>query len=113
MRHENQSGIVNHFKDWIDDLRLATALLTRVPMPHPDVALPAGLARAQRAFPLIGALIGLFVGIVDLSLLAMGVPPLAAAALALGASAALEAFDHARQPARHLRRDRSAGLLFG
>lgn len=87
--HENQSGIVDHFKDWIDDLRLAAALLTRVPMPHPNVAAPVGLARAQRAFPLIGALIGLFVGLVDLSLLAMGVPPLAAAALALGAGAAL------------------------
>jgi adenosylcobinamide-GDP ribazoletransferase len=89
MQHENQSGIVDHFKHWVDDLCLATALLTRVPMPHPDVAVPAGLARAQRAFPLIGALVGLFVGLVDLSLLAMGVPPLAAAALALGASAAL------------------------
>lgn len=89
MRQENQSTIVDHCKDWIDDLRLATALLTRVPMPHPDGAIPAGLARAQRAFPLVGAMIGLAVGLVDLSLLAMGIPPLAAAALALGASAAL------------------------
>lgn len=89
MRHENQSTIVDHFKDWIDDLRLATALLTRVPMPHPDGAMPAGLARAQRAFPLVGAMIGLVVGLVDLSLLGMGIPPLAAAALTLGASAAL------------------------
>jgi adenosylcobinamide-GDP ribazoletransferase len=89
MRQENQSMIFRHFKEWIDDLRLATALLTRVPMPHPDGAMPAGLARAQRAFPLVGAMIGLVVGLVGLSLLAMGIPPLAAAALALGASAAL------------------------
>src|SRR5260370_9268250 len=89
MQHENQSTIVDHFKDWSDDLRLATGLLTRVPMPHPDGAMPAGLARAQRAFPLVGAVIGLVVGLVDLSLLAIGIPPLAAAALALGASAAL------------------------
>jgi adenosylcobinamide-GDP ribazoletransferase len=89
MRDENQSTIVDHFKDWIDDLRLATALLTRAPMPHPDAAMPAGLARAQRAFPLIGALIGLFVGLVDLSLLSIGIPLPTAAALALGASAAL------------------------
>jgi adenosylcobinamide-GDP ribazoletransferase len=81
--------IVDHFKQWIDDLRLATALLTRVPMPHPDAAMPAALARAQRAFPLVGAMIGLIVGLIDLSLLAMGIPVLAAAALALGASAAL------------------------
>lgn len=81
--------ISDHFKDWIDDLRLATALLTRVPMPHQDRAMSAGLGRAQRAFPLVGAMIGVVVGLVDLSLLAIGVPALAAAALALGASAAL------------------------
>ncbi len=81
--------IVGHVKDWIDDLRLAAALLTRVPMPHPDGAMPAGLARAQRAFPLVGAMIGLVVGIVDQCLLAIGIPSATAAALALGASAAL------------------------
>lgn len=81
--------ISDHFKDWIDDLRLATALLTRVPMPHRDQAMSAGLGRAQRAFPLVGAMIGVAVGLVDLSLLAIGIPALAAAALALGASAAL------------------------
>jgi adenosylcobinamide-GDP ribazoletransferase len=89
MRHENLSTIVDQFYHWVDDLRLATGLLTRVPMPHPDGAMPAGLARAQRAFPLVGALIGLIVGLVDRSLLAIGIPPLAAAALALGASAML------------------------
>jgi adenosylcobinamide-GDP ribazoletransferase len=94
MGYENHLKIVDHFKDWIDDLRLATALLTRVPMPHPDGAVPAGLARAQRAFPLVGAMIGVVVGIVDLSLLAISIPPLAAAALALGASAALTGAMH-------------------
>jgi adenosylcobinamide-GDP ribazoletransferase len=89
MRDENESTIADRFKGWIDDLRLATALLTRVPMPHPDGARPEDPARAQRAFPLVGAMIGLFVGLVDLSLLKMGIPALAAAALALGASAAL------------------------
>ena len=89
MWQENQSTISDHCKDWIDDLRVATALLTRVPIPHPDGARPEDMARAQRAFPLVGAMIGLFVGLVDLSLLKMGVPALAAAALALGAGAAL------------------------
>jgi adenosylcobinamide-GDP ribazoletransferase len=86
---EMMARAIDHLKDWIDDLRLATALLTRVPMPYPDGAKPADLARAQRAFPLVGALIGAVVGLVDLSLLAMGIPPLAASALALGAGAAL------------------------
>jgi len=81
--------LASHLRDWIDDLRIAASLLTRVPMPHPDGAVPAGLTRAQRAFPLVGALIGLAVGVVDIILLKLGVPALAAAALALGASAAL------------------------
>lgn len=89
MGSENQSKIVGQFRDWIDDVSLAIGLLTRVPMPHPANAVPDGLARAQRAFPLVGALIGLVVGLVDRGLLAMNVPSLAAAALALGASAAL------------------------
>ncbi|SDT05141.1 adenosylcobinamide-GDP ribazoletransferase [Bradyrhizobium canariense] len=89
MRDENQSTAADHFRDWIDDLRLAVALLTRVPMPQPEGTKPEGLARAQRAFPLVGAMIGLAVGLVDRAMLKMGIPPLAAAALAIGAGAAL------------------------
>jgi adenosylcobinamide-GDP ribazoletransferase len=89
MKPINRSAIIEHLKNWIDDLCLAAALLTRLPMPHPAGAMPDGLARAQRAFPLVGAVIGLVVALVDRSLLAMGVPSLVAAALALGASAAL------------------------
>ena len=89
MGDEHQSTMSGHVRDWIDDISLAVGLLTRVPMPHPVSATPDGLARAQRAFPLVGALIGLIVGLVDRCLLATGVPALAAAALALGASAAL------------------------
>jgi adenosylcobinamide-GDP ribazoletransferase len=89
MGDENRSAMPGHVRDWIDDISLAIGLLTRVPMPHPVRAAPDGLARAQRAFPLVGALIGLVVGLVDRCLLAIDVPALAAAALALGASAAL------------------------
>ena len=89
MHDENQSTLAQHLKDWIEDISLATALLTRVPMPHPDGAAPQGLARAQRAFPLVGGMIGLLIGLADLLLLKFGIPALAAAALALGAGAAL------------------------
>jgi adenosylcobinamide-GDP ribazoletransferase len=85
----NRSKIADGLRGWVGDVGIAVSLLTRVPMPHPDGAMPAGLARAQRAFPLVGAMIGVAVGLVDRFLLAMGVPALAAAALALGASAAL------------------------
>ncbi|WP_213772890.1 adenosylcobinamide-GDP ribazoletransferase [Bradyrhizobium sp. dw_78] len=89
MRDDHRSTVIDQLRDWIDDLRLATALLTRVPMPHPGGARPEGLARAQRAFPLVGAVIGLAVGLADRAMLGMGIPPLCSAALALGAGAAL------------------------
>jgi adenosylcobinamide-GDP ribazoletransferase len=75
--------------DWLDDLRTAVAFLTRLPMPHPTEPMPANFIRAQRMFPIVGAAIGGAVGLVCLGMRMMGVPDLAAAALALGASAIL------------------------
>jgi adenosylcobinamide-GDP ribazoletransferase len=76
-------------KDWLDDLCGAVAFLTRVPMPHPHGATPPNFARVHRAFPLVGAAIGVVIGIVYLGLLTLGLPSLGAAALALGAGAVL------------------------
>ena len=87
MTYRLPPAVTQHLRDWFDDLRVATALLTRVPMPHPDGAVPPTLGRAQRVFPIVGALIGCAIGLFDLVLLRNGVPPLAAAALALGAGA--------------------------
>jgi adenosylcobinamide-GDP ribazoletransferase len=75
--------------DWLDDLRTAVAFLTRLPVPHPTEPMPANFIRAQRMFPIVGAAIGGAVGLVCLGMRMMGVPDLAAAALALGASAIL------------------------
>ena len=75
--------------EWLDDFRTATAFLTRLPMPHPQGATPENFVRAHRMFPLVGALIGTAVGLLCLALRAIGVPDLAAAALALGGSAVL------------------------
>jgi len=75
--------------DWLDDLRTAVAFLTRLPMPHPQGAMPQNFVRAHRMFPLVGAAIGAAVGLVCLALRGFGLPELAAAALALGASALL------------------------
>ena len=73
--------------DWLDDLLEATAFLTRLPVPGRDR--PPNLARAYRAFPLVGAVIGAVIGAVDLLLLRIGLPAIAAAALALGSGALL------------------------
>jgi adenosylcobinamide-GDP ribazoletransferase len=75
--------------EWLVDFRTAVAFLTRLPMPHPDGAMPPNFVRAQRMFPVVGALIGAAVGLLCLGLRYVGVPDLAAAALALGGSAIL------------------------
>ncbi len=75
--------------EWLDDLRTAVAFLTRLPMPHPAGPMPANFARARRMFPAVGAGIGGAVGFFCLGMRMIGVPDLAAAALALGASALL------------------------
>ena len=74
-------------RDWLDDLLAAAAFLTRVPIPHRDAS--PNLARAYRAFPLVGGLIGAAIGAIDLLSLWIGLPIIAAAALALGAGALL------------------------
>ena len=75
--------------EWLDDLRTAVAFLTRLPMPHPEGEMPANFVRARRMFPLVGAAIGGAVGLFCLGMRMIGLPDLAAAALALGASAIL------------------------
>jgi len=75
--------------EWLDDFKTAVAFLTRWPMPHPQGAMPVNFVRAHRMFPVVGALIGAAVGLICLGLRYLGVPDLAAAALALGASAIL------------------------
>jgi adenosylcobinamide-GDP ribazoletransferase len=89
MDRDTQSTISTHVRDWSNDISLAVALLTRIPMRQSGVTMPDGVARAQRAFPLVGATIGLAIGLVDRCFLAIGIPELAAAALALGGGAAL------------------------
>ncbi len=75
--------------EWLDDFKTAVAFLTRLPMPHPQGAVPANFVRAQRLFPLVGGLIGAAIGLFCLGLRMAGLPDLGAAALALGAGAIL------------------------
>ncbi len=75
--------------EWFDDLITAASFLTRLPMPHPAGPMPSNFIRSRRMFPVAGAGIGGAVGLLCLGLRVAGVPDLAAAALALGASALL------------------------
>src|SRR5205085_1578581 len=74
--------------EWLDDFKTAVAFLTRLPMPHPLGPMPPNFMRAHRMFPVVGALIGAAIGLFCLALRAIGLPDLAAAALALGDGAA-------------------------
>jgi len=89
MDQETQSTLSEHLKNLGKDIGLAVALLTRIPVPQRAEMVPERMARAQRAFPLVGAMVGLAAGLVDRCLLAIAVPELAAAAVALGAGALL------------------------
>ena len=67
--------------EWLDDLKTAVAFLTRLPMPHPQGAVPPNFVRAHRMFPVVGALIGAAIGLFCLALRATGLPDLASAAV--------------------------------
>jgi adenosylcobinamide-GDP ribazoletransferase len=64
------------------DLHLAVAFLTRLPLPDLGVVAEGGLARAMRAFPLVGGVVGLASGLVFAAAHAL-LPALPAALLAV------------------------------
>ena len=68
-----------------DQVRLALMLLTRVPMGRIGDPVPA-VGASIWAWPLAGALVGAGAGLVLWGALALGLPPLAAGLLALGAT---------------------------
>lgn len=65
-------------------IAIALLFLTRLPWPSPPVWPPDGLARSLWAFPLVGALVGVLLGLAASGAAAMGFPPLIAALLTLG-----------------------------
>ena len=121
--------------EWFDDFKTAVAFLTRLPMPHPDGAIPANFVRAHRMFPVVGALIGARGGLaVSRPAIhrrarsccrstgarrqrhhdrraARGWPGRRRRRIRRRPQSRIEAGDHARQPARHLWRHDPAGEL--
>ena len=75
----------SHDRGWLDDFRFSLALLTWLPMPAGQHPRPERLAQACRAFPLIGALIGVASAIVYSLAFGLGLPSLPAAMLAIAA----------------------------
>ena len=69
--------------EWKDDLQMAAAFLTRLPIKADSALLD--LRRAARAFPIVGALIGLAGGMVLIICGSIGLSPLLAATFAIAA----------------------------
>jgi adenosylcobinamide-GDP ribazoletransferase len=72
---------------WWDEFRLAAGFLTRLPLGPGGAQAVGPLARASWAFPLVGLVIGLIGGFVYSLAAWLGVPALAAALLAVAATA--------------------------
>ena len=70
-------------------LRLAAALLTRLPVGGSSAWAEGAIGRSAWAFPLIGAALGLATALVQTLALGSGLPPVLAALLAIGALVAL------------------------
>lgn len=74
---------------WGQDLAAATIFLTRVPIPWRGAWPPGIESRSQRAFPVIGAAIGLAGGAAYALAACLGLPPLPSAFLAVAAQTVL------------------------
>ncbi len=72
---------------WREDFLAALTFLTRLPLRRAVAAPLTNLAGASWAFPLVGLAVGLTGGTVYLIALALGLPAIAAALLAVGATA--------------------------
>jgi adenosylcobinamide-GDP ribazoletransferase len=75
--------------DWRDDFRVASRLLTRVPLSFVAGTLPESMPRAMRAFPLVGACVGLAGAGGAYLADALRLPTLASALIAVAATALL------------------------
>lgn len=76
------------FHPTLRDIRVALALLTRLPLPHPDfdASTTRPAAYAAWAYPLVGLVVGA-IGVLAIWLaLALGLPPAAAGLCAIGAT---------------------------
>lgn len=86
--HSPEEAPDNSPAAWLDDLKIAAIFFTRAPIAHDGVLALADLRRAWRVVPAVGALIGLIGGIAFALASWLGLPPVAAALLAVLATAA-------------------------
>ncbi|MGE0119841.1 MAG: adenosylcobinamide-GDP ribazoletransferase [Dongiaceae bacterium] len=83
---DRDSGWPPDLGGWWADLKIASAFLTRLPIPPVETTGLPALARAARCFPLVGLGVGLAGGVVYALAVELGLPPLPAAVLAVAAT---------------------------
>lgn len=79
---------------WWDDLRVATGFLTRIPLGAPEKQAKGAVAASMRAFPLVGAALGVAGGVVYWLGGGFGLSPLPSAFLAVAAVVVLSGAMH-------------------
>lgn len=85
---------LGNLSTWWIDVKAALGMLTRLPVPHDADSAELDLARATRAYPIAGALIGIAGAAAYLVCDGLGLPPLASGLLAVGATALLTGAFH-------------------
>lgn len=80
--------------EWWSDLLIAAAFLTRLPIRLPGEPGPDALARAARTFPIVGLGIGMAGGLAFAAAMALGLSPLLAAFVTIGAMVMLTGAMH-------------------
>jgi adenosylcobinamide-GDP ribazoletransferase len=86
---DTHDGWPPDFAAWWADLKIAAAFLTRLPIRFGDTGGMSALARAARCFPLVGLGIGLLGALVYAVAVALDLPPLLAALIAVAATVAV------------------------
>jgi len=85
---DQNGGWLPGFGAWWKDLKVAAAFLTRLPIRLGDSSGLSALAGAARCFPLVGFGVGLLGGILYALAIALDLPPLLAAIIAVAATVA-------------------------
>ncbi len=86
---DQNGGWLPGFGAWWKDLKVAAAFLTRLPVRLGDSSGLSALAGAARCFPFVGLGVGLLGGILYALAIALDLPPLLAAIIAVAATAAV------------------------
>ncbi len=86
VRTRNRMSPLDHLAEWRADLKVATIFMTRLPVRHAGAIAERTLGRALRLAPLVGVIVGLAGALVFWLATSLGLPPLIAGLVTVGAT---------------------------